>query len=287
MVERDLVRATNQPRRFRFRHPLLRRAAYDATPDGWRLRAHARAASALAARGAGPSARAHHVEQSARVGDLDAVFLLSQAGMAAAERAPASAARWFSAALRLLPDEAVVPEQRVDLLVALASSLAAVGRLEEGRVVILQLLELLPSETTPTRVRLIGACATLEHLLGRHRAAHDRLRSALAKVDQRSPAAVELMDELALNHFYNAEYEQMGERGTAAIGAANALGDPPLIAAASAIASTGCAIAGDVGAARAYADAAARIVDAMPDSELVTRLDAILYLAWAEMTLER
>ena len=58
----DLIRATDVPRRFRFRHPLVRRAVYEAAPGGWRLGAHERTAAALAERGAPASARAHHVE---------------------------------------------------------------------------------------------------------------------------------------------------------------------------------------------------------------------------------
>ena len=77
----DLVRLTEHPRRFRFRHPLVRRAVYESGGGGWRLAAHARAAAALAARGATPAERAHHVERAAHVGDMDAVELL---GLAAA-----------------------------------------------------------------------------------------------------------------------------------------------------------------------------------------------------------
>ena len=37
LLQLDLVRTTDVPRRFRFRHPLVRRAIYEATPGGWRL----------------------------------------------------------------------------------------------------------------------------------------------------------------------------------------------------------------------------------------------------------
>ena len=56
------------PRRFAFRHPVVRHAVYEAAPGGWRLGAHARAAAALERRGAGPVERAHHVEQAAGAG---------------------------------------------------------------------------------------------------------------------------------------------------------------------------------------------------------------------------
>ena len=63
LLRLDLLRTTAVPRRFRFRHPLVRRAVYQATAGGWRLVAHERCAEALAARGARASARAHHVER--------------------------------------------------------------------------------------------------------------------------------------------------------------------------------------------------------------------------------
>src|SRR4029450_4743739 len=52
LLQCDLVRTTDVPRRFRFRHPLVRRAIYQAAPAGWRLGAHERCAEALAERGA-------------------------------------------------------------------------------------------------------------------------------------------------------------------------------------------------------------------------------------------
>ena len=62
LLELDFIRLTATPRRFRFRHPIVRRAVYDSTPGGWRIGAHARASAALEAAHAPPSARAHHVE---------------------------------------------------------------------------------------------------------------------------------------------------------------------------------------------------------------------------------
>src|SRR5512132_2151640 len=106
LLHLDLIRTTEVPRRFRFRHPLVRRAVYEASAGGWRLGAHERCAEALAARGVTAAARAHHVERSARHGDLAAVALLREAGESAARLAPESAARWFDAALRLLPESA-------------------------------------------------------------------------------------------------------------------------------------------------------------------------------------
>ena len=128
----DLIRTTDVPRRYRFRHPLLRRAVYDSAPGGWRLGAHERSAQALAARGASALSRAHHVERSARQGDAMAVAVLREAGEAAAHLAPGSAARWFTAALRLVSDDAPA-EERVELLLALARVLAASGSFAESR----------------------------------------------------------------------------------------------------------------------------------------------------------
>ena len=114
-----VIRRTEVPRRFRFRHPLVRRAVYDCAPAGWLLAAHERSAAALAGRGASATERAHHVERSGRRGDARAVAVLREAGEEAAHRAPESAARWYADALRLLRDDAPAGD-RVELLLARA-----------------------------------------------------------------------------------------------------------------------------------------------------------------------
>ena len=45
LLAADLIRLTSVPRRFRFRHPIVRRAVYEAAPAGWRIGAHRRVAA--------------------------------------------------------------------------------------------------------------------------------------------------------------------------------------------------------------------------------------------------
>ena len=119
-----LVRPTSAPRRFAFRHPVVRQAVYDALPGGWRLGAHARAAEALARRGAGPVERAHHAEFAGVPGDAAAIALLTEAAEELQGPAPATAARFQAAAVRLLPDAA---EERPRMQARLADAQAAAG----------------------------------------------------------------------------------------------------------------------------------------------------------------
>ena len=93
LLARGLVRSAGAPRRFAFRHPLVRHAVYVATPGGWRLGAHDRAAQALERHGAGAVARAHHVEHAARPGDEQAITLLAGAARELQSAAPGTAAR--------------------------------------------------------------------------------------------------------------------------------------------------------------------------------------------------
>ena len=281
----DVIRPTDVPRRFRFRHPLVRRAVYEAAPGGWRLGAHERTAGVLAARGAPASARAHHVESAARPGDHDAVAVLREAGEAAALRAPASAARWFASALRLLP-EAAPASEKLELLLARSSALAATGRFPESHATLVESMGMVTEEGEALRVRLVVACAGVEHLLGRHKQARVHLESALAGLqDPASPGATALMIELAVHCVYTGQYEAMRGWAARAVEAA-AGGDRALIAAALGVRALADALAGAIPQARMHRDAAAELIDELTDEELARRLDALVHLATAEMYLD-
>jgi ATP/maltotriose-dependent transcriptional regulator MalT len=290
-----LLRSTTVPRRFAFRHPIVRRVVYENATAGWRLGAHARAAAVLESRGAAAAERAHHVEQSARRGDERAIGVLSEAAAHLAPRAPTLAARWLAAVLRLLPADA---ESRAEVLAALAQALAASGRLEESRSALIELLELLPADAIAARVPVTAACASIEHLLGHHERAHERLSDALARLpDDRSPEAVALMVELGVDAFYVCCAEQchspvgdfgsMREWAARAHRAAAEPADPALRVAATALLGWASAMVGDADATVRHCNDAAAQTFELSDDELAARIDGLVYLAWTEYLIGR
>jgi ATP/maltotriose-dependent transcriptional regulator MalT len=287
LLKLDLVRETEVPRRFRFRHPLIRRAVYQSTPGGWRLGAHDRIAETLTARGASVVERAHHIERSARQGDAAAVATLREAGDAVAQRAPASAATWFGHALRLLPDTAPA-DARVELLLSRARALVATGQFADGHAALLESIELVPADAVALRVRLTTACAGVEHLLGRHEQAHARLSGGMDSLrDPASPEAAALMVELAMDGFFRMDYDLMREWAERALSTARPLGDRPLIAAAVAVLAFAGATSGATPEAEVSRSEAAALVAYLDDDELALRLDAAANLAGAELYLDR
>jgi ATP/maltotriose-dependent transcriptional regulator MalT len=287
LLRLDLVRATDVPRRFRFRHPIVRRAVYETTAGGWRLGAHERCAEALARHRASAAARAHHVARSARVGDLAAVAVLRQAGEATARLAPGSASRWFAEALRLLPETAP-PQERTGLLLARAGALMADGHFADGHEALLEALAIVPGESIALRANLTAACARVEHLLGEYERANARLVNALdALPEPVSPEAVGLMIELALNTVYLTKYQAVRDWAARAVSTARLLEDPPLTATALAMLALADAMA-SVGeqAETDYSEAAA-VIDALPDDQFAHHLHAAVWLAAAELYLDR
>ena len=285
LLELDLVRPTTVPRQFVFRHPLVRRAVYESAPPGWRLAAHARAAEALAARGAGAADRAHHVEQYAGQGDEQAIELLLEAGASAASRAPAAAARWYEAALALLP--ASDGDRSVTVRIALASALRSLGELERCRATLLEAIELLPPDAAARRVELTAHCAAVEHWLGRHDEAHRRLVRAWDELPEHTTAeAAALEIELAVDGLYELDFEQAVDMGGQALATARAVGDPALVAAAAAALCLGETVSGRIEDARGHRLEALEEIARLSDADLASRLEALFHLTWAETYLE-
>jgi DNA-binding CsgD family transcriptional regulator len=287
LLPSGLVQATDVPRQFGFRHPLVRRAVYESTKGGWRLGAHARAAEALQAAGASALARAHHVEHSAAQGDMEAAAVLIEAGEASASRAPAAAVRWYDAALRLIPEQDD-SGMRLGVLVMQAQALRGVGDRERCRLALLDALELLPSDQSAVRIGLTAACAFCENALGWHEQARARLEEALAELPQEiSPERTEVLVNLAAGAFFTQDLDRMREKALEADEAAATLGDPALELTTAAMLGHATTLLGRVEEAGPCLDKAARLMKSLSDVELAGKVEAVNRLGWAECYLER
>jgi DNA-binding CsgD family transcriptional regulator len=281
----DLVRASGTSPRFHFSQPIVRRAVYSSAPDGWRLAAHARAADAVARRGADAVAQAHHVERSAKWGDERAVALLTNAGHAALARSPAAAGGWFAAALRLLAPDA--ERQRLELLIPYANALAETDRLTESRAALEQALELVQDMDPIVRARIVGAIARLDHKTGRHGEARALLEGGLeALSDASSIEATALRLELAMEHWLAGDCAAMGELAARALRDARRLDLPVLTPAATAMLALARHFQGDSGGARVLAARGAELVDRLDDQALAERLETLLCLGHVEIATE-
>jgi ATP/maltotriose-dependent transcriptional regulator MalT len=283
LLASGLLRRTDVPRRFRFRHPLVRRALYGGTGSGWRSAAHRRAALALAAHGEPAATRARHVEQFAALGDRDAIAILREAADASAERAPESAARWYRGALRILPPGEADRDERIALMRRLSAVLSGTGQFAESHAVLLELLDLMPSEVTAQRIEVVTACAAVEHFLGEHTQAHTALVAALDELpDPSSVEAAALRLELAFDAFYGRDYERMLAWANEGLALAEQLESRPLRAAGAAVVAMALAFGDRVEEAQTRREEAAALVDALGDEELALRIDAAASLGNAE-----
>ena len=287
LLARDLVRPTDVPRRLRFRHPILRRAVYESSRLGWRLAAHGRAAQALELRGAPATVLARHVEQAATPGDERAVAVLAEAGEAAATRAPAAAGHWFAAALRLLP-EGAEPARRVALLAPWAFNRAVTGRLEESRAAMVEAIAALPADELEVRTKITSFCAAIEHFLGHHEQAHERLVAAVPWIPgHASPGAAAIAVELAGDAFLQGDGELLRTWAARGVELARAVGEPLLEAAATAQLAFAALHEGRPAEAQRLRAAACAQMDSVGDDWLVERLEVGYYVGIMEHLLER
>jgi DNA-binding CsgD family transcriptional regulator len=280
-----LVRGTSVPRRFAFRHPLVRDAVYAALPGGWRLGAHARAAAALERYGAGPIERAHHVEHAAVPGDADAIAVLTSAAERLQGLAPASAARFFAATLRLLPDRPDLHVARTRTQAQLADAQAAAGDPLGARRT---LLDALRTAASDERLPLTVALANQEWWLGGHEDARRRLQVVLGDLPaQPSPDRIRARLALALTALHARDLRGVVDHASDARDDARAIGDPVFEAAAlavGALASVAAAEGPDGDELLAESTAA---LERLTIPQLTTRLPALWMHARARRLLGR
>jgi DNA-binding NarL/FixJ family response regulator len=273
LLARALVRSAGAPRRFAFRHPLVRHAVYVATPGGWRLGAHDRAARALERHGAGVVARAHHVEHAARPGDEQAIALLADAARELHVSAPGTAAHFQAAALRLLPDRPQERERRTRMQARLADAQAAAGNAVTARETLLHALD---SASGEQRLALTVALANAEWWLGRNEEARRRLHLALGELPaQPSADRIRLRLALALTALADCDLREAQAQASDARDDARAIGDPVFELAALAGGALARVTEADTPEAAAALDESSAALERLSSEQLATRLPAL------------
>ncbi|MBO2451024.1 AAA family ATPase [Actinomadura barringtoniae] len=288
LVARDIVRPA-APAHFRFRHPLLRQAAYESAGAGWRLAAHARLAAHLERLGAPAVVRARHVEHSAQFGDGAAIATLTEAARAVAAHAPTTTAHWLRAALDLMPEDAGHPglPDRVDLLFELFHVQAVSGRADMARGTGTELLRILPAEDYARRAKAVQLCGVIYRQLGRHELARAFVRDELAKIaDPESPAAAILHARTAADRLLvldidgaQAALDHIPERAPE--------WPPGLEVAVEAMRALPAYGHGRVADALRYLDETGSLIDGTPDEHLHQFMDSLGWFCWSTVLLGR
>jgi DNA-binding CsgD family transcriptional regulator len=286
LVEADVIRPSEAPRRFRFRHPIVRTVVYEGMPSGWRLGAHARAAAALAADQAPAVAYAHHVERSARAGDEDAIALLVHAARIAAPRAPLTAGRWLRAALRLL-GQGAERERHLELLSESAAAFAAAGAYDDALEALEDALVLVPRRDVGQRTNLMVRIADVKQHSVRRFESQAMLKEALSSTPPPDAAtAVALQVALAHDHFWRGEFSQMRQL-TGAVSSGGTGGATPVIILSGVLASLADLYLARIDEARAELAEAENELAALPDDVLGQNLMLSTQIALAACRLER
>ena len=282
----DFIRPTDVPRRFRFRHPIVRRAVYDEMPPAWRIGAHGRAAEFLAATHSPLDVRAHHVAISAPRGDERGIALLVEAGRDAAPRAPETAGRWLLRATHLLP-RSEADERRLSLLSEAASALMFAGAYDDSLRVLDEAGELLAPERTDERAVLAARIAFAKRMSGRPFESRALVEQALAPLPPDSQAGLGLALELALDHYWRGEFAAMYVIANSVRGPARERGEGLLLSWAAGLCSLASTALGRWEDANGELDEAERTLRGLPDDQLAEHLDIVGYVAQAAATLEQ
>ena len=208
LLTRDIIRATDVPRRFRFRHPIVRRAVYETAPA--RLanrspRASGRGAGGARGRRRHPSASHRHLGQG-RATRRPWPHWRRQVGSPrpARRRSRCDGYRGRCGCCPTMRRS----ENESSCSLSNATSLAATGRFDDAHAAILEgLAASFPLRKPRSSSSCSTTCSRIEHLLGRHDQAHARLIDRAGVAARRAGAdAVGLMIELAGDAVFRLQY---------------------------------------------------------------------------------
>ncbi|WP_316781607.1 helix-turn-helix transcriptional regulator [Streptomyces sasae] len=277
----DLLRSCEPGPRLALRHRALGEVVYEWLDPGRRTALHRRAEAELARQAAPIVSRARHVARAADPNRPEDVTTLIAAARSVLYSSPSEAVGYLRAALPLLRED---QEHWHEAHVLLARAQLVAGDTSESRA----LLDSLRSAVSgpPAEVTELAMPSRAERRLGRLSEAGALARSALAGLaDRDSVTAAALHIELA-DHAYDVQdFETSRHHAETAavlarrhhdrVGESQALGQAALAR----------LFTGDENTSQATA--AADLIDAAPDTVLLTNLDALLQLGITEGVLGR
>ncbi|NEA99596.1 LuxR C-terminal-related transcriptional regulator [Streptomyces sp. SID13726] len=290
LVEADLIRALPRGGGYVFRHPVLGHVTLAHASPALRANSHGQALELLTTRGAPALRRARQAEYLVGAGSSEARQVLVEGAAEAMAHSPAVAARWLRLALDSLPAGDRISAPRVVLVLDCCRALSAVGRLQEARSLVHDLLRYRSDLSEELRQSAYAVCGELERLLGRHQEAEAVVRTELDLVPRPLPvplpaSVAELVTAYGRVQLFRGAY---GEARDVVREAAEAAGDAdPTVPYLRALGALGDTQLGLLPEAVAEVTECARIVDALPDAAAVTLPDVLAMLGCAELFQER
>lgn len=277
----DLIRPAERGPHLGLRHRAVGEAVYERLEPSLRFALHRRAADALAGDGASVAQRARHVTRAADPQNPEHLTTLIAAARGAIYNSPTTAAEYLQAALPLLREG---PDHAHEVHVLLARARLLSGEFAEGRA----LLDALRSAGPDRPGGATLDSSRIERRLGRHFEAGALARSGLAGLAETDSAtAAALHAEVADTAYDVQDYETSRVHAETAAAIAARHGDHVGEAHALAQSALGHLFTGDEATARVRAARAAELIDAAPDSMLLTNLAASLQLGMTEGLLGR
>lgn len=287
LIRRDVVRIAGPGGLFAFRHAVVCRAVYHGTKLSMRVRLHASADEALAARGVSVAERAPHLEQSAHYGDLAAVELLDSAAAAVAATDPHAAAAWLATARRLLPADARFQAQRSRILVRLAQAEATRGHLCHCRDLMHEALRIMPRQPRTDHAEAVAFTAMVSRMLGAHAETNAVLRAEVKTLgDADDVATAVLQYELASGELHRGNSPESCRWAQQALATALRRGNRCLQVSCLGVLAKANVVEGHTATAERYLHEGTMTLDAMLDDEFAASLDAVTWIGWSEILLQ-
>ncbi|MEU7957179.1 helix-turn-helix transcriptional regulator [Micromonospora humida] len=285
----DIVRHVPETTRFRFRHPLVHQVVYQVSQPGWRLGAHARAAVALAGAPDGEVALAPHLALVATPDDTTAPRTLRRAATAVERDAPQTAARWRQAALRLASVADGAPADQHTLLLQVATDCAAAGRPRHARDLLLTALQQPAVLPSAERAAMVVRCVRLCWSLGDPGPGRDLLADlATSTTGASKPARVNLLIDTAFLELADGSASAARACAVTALYLADAgpAGSVDRIRVQAVLAAAD-GLTGDIESVAAILAEVVPLLDTMNDAQVVAHADAVYWIGWSELVLER